>query len=44
METPEAQEEYKKRSHTVEPPFGVLKQQKQLNTARSKNRPLKSYI
>ena len=32
METPEAQEEYKKRSHTVEPPFGVLKQQKQLNT------------
>lgn len=31
METPEAQKEYKKRSHTVEPPFGVLKQQKQLN-------------
>ena len=26
----EAQEEYKKRSHAVEPPFGVLKQQ--LNT------------
>ena len=29
IKTPEAQEEYKKRSHTVEPPFGVLKQ---LNT------------
>lgn len=32
IKTPKAQEKYKKRSHTVEPPFEVLKQQKQLNT------------
>ena len=34
MEDPEIQEEYKKRSQTVEAPFGVLKQQKNLNTVR----------
>lgn len=31
METPKAQKEYKKRSHTAEPSFDVLKQHKNLN-------------
>lgn len=34
MEDPKIQEEYKKRSQTVEPPFGVLKQYKDLNTVK----------
>lgn len=34
MEDPKIQEEYKKRSQTVEPPFGVLKQYKYLNTVK----------
>lgn len=34
MEDPKIQEEYKKRSQIVEPPFGVLKQYKDLNTVK----------
>ena len=34
MEDPKIQEEYKKRSQTVEPPFGDLKQYKDLNTVK----------
>lgn len=34
MEDPKIQEEYKKRSQTEEPPFGVLKQYKDLNTVK----------
>lgn len=34
MEDPKIQEKYKKRSQTVEPPFGVLKQYKDLNTVK----------
>uniref|UniRef100_UPI0025955940 transposase n=1 Tax=uncultured Methanosphaera sp. TaxID=262501 RepID=UPI0025955940 len=34
MEDPKIQEEYKKRSQTVEPPFRVLKQYKNLNTVK----------
>lgn len=34
MEDPKIQEEYKKRSQIVEPPFEVLKQYKDLNTVK----------